>query len=234
MNPCNCFSLFSPLAANAFPDLDAGRWSSVKPPIAEGGHVSLHGLPPLVMVQVLFGVWRRAQDGVKTGDVSLRMACRALARQQVTTVEDCQASQVASKAARALLRSFARDARRALADPAAEQARDIWASRCSVTGGGSISPASPHRGCGRRPSGGQRRTFPAAGARATSNVRHRDQRHRPAVRKPACPARPRHCALRAEPPGRRELPEPSRLPGIAGHDQPLPAQQDLCEAHARS
>jgi integrase len=113
-------------AAAARPGLDAGRWQLTEPLIAEGGHVSLRGLPPLVMVQVLFGVWRRAQDGVKTGDVSLRMACRALARQQVTTVEDCQVSQVASKAARALLRSFARDVRRALADPAAEQARDIW------------------------------------------------------------------------------------------------------------
>ena len=113
-------------AAAARPGLDAGRWQLTEPPIAEGGHVSLHGLPPLVMVQVLFGVWRRAQDGVKTGDISLRMACRVLASQQVTTVGDCQASQVSSKAARSLLRSFARDVRRALADPAAEQARDIW------------------------------------------------------------------------------------------------------------
>jgi hypothetical protein len=113
-------------AVAARPGLDAGRWQLTEPPVAEGGHVSLHGLPPLVAVQVLFGVWRRAQDGVKTGDVSLRAACRALARQQVTTVEDCHASQVASKAARALLRSFARDVRRALADPAAKQASDVW------------------------------------------------------------------------------------------------------------
>ena len=113
-------------AAAACPGLDAGRWQLTEPPIPEGGHVSLHGLPPLVMVQVLFGVWRRAQDGVKTGDISLRMACRVLAGQQVATVEDCQVSQVASKAARALLRSFARDVRRALADPAAEQAGDVW------------------------------------------------------------------------------------------------------------
>ena len=105
---------------------DAGRWQLTEPPIAEGGHVSLHGLPPLVMVQVLFGVWRRAQDGVKTGDISLRMACRVLASQQVTTVGDCQASQVRQQSSTVAARSFARDVRRALADPAAEQARDIW------------------------------------------------------------------------------------------------------------
>jgi hypothetical protein len=153
-------------AAAACPGLDAGRWQLTEPPIAEGGHVSLHGLPPLVVVQVLFGVWRRAQDGVKTGDISLRMACRVLASQQVATVGDCQAS-VAGKAARALLRSFARDVRRALATrpPSRTATSGTW--RCSVTGGGSISAASPSRGCGRRPSGGQRRTFPAAGARAT-------------------------------------------------------------------
>jgi integrase len=113
-------------AVQASPDLEAVRWQLAEPPVSEGGQVSLHGLPPLVTVQVLFGVWRRVLDGAKISEVNLRMACRALAVQQVTSVEDCDTSRVTGKAAGALLRSFARDIRRTLADPASEQAKDTW------------------------------------------------------------------------------------------------------------
>jgi hypothetical protein len=113
-------------AVAAGPDLDAGRWQLAEPPVAEGGQVSLHGLPPLVTVQVLFGVWRRVLDGAKITGTSMRMACRALASQQVTSVEDCDTSRVTGKAAGVLLRAMARDVRRALGDPAGEQVKDIW------------------------------------------------------------------------------------------------------------
>jgi integrase len=113
-------------ARQASPDLDAVRWQLAEPPVSESGQVSLHGLPPLVTVQVLFGMWRRVLDGAKIKETTLRMACRALAAQQVTSVEDCDISRVTGKAAGALLRSFARDIRRTLADPAGEQAKDVW------------------------------------------------------------------------------------------------------------
>ena len=108
------------------PDLDAGQWQRAEPEVAEGGQVSLHGLPPLVVVQVLFGIWQRTRGGAKITDTDLRMACHALRRQQVVSIEECDTGQILGKPVRSLLNALVLHVRRALADPASEQARDIW------------------------------------------------------------------------------------------------------------
>ncbi|MGH3245956.1 MAG: tyrosine-type recombinase/integrase [Trebonia sp.] len=113
-------------AVQAAPDLDARRWQLAEPPVSQCGQVSLQHLPPLVIVEVLFGVWQRTRDGAKITESNLRMACRALAVQQVAAIADCDTGRVTGKGVGALLRVFARDVRRAMADPASEQARDIW------------------------------------------------------------------------------------------------------------
>ena len=106
--------------------MDAGQWELSEPAVAEGGQVSLCGLPPLVVVQVLFGVWQRTRGGAKTADVDLRAACRALRCQQVSSIGQCAAGRVPGKPARSLLNALARHVRRALADPASEQVKDVW------------------------------------------------------------------------------------------------------------
>ena len=113
-------------AASTGPDLDAGQWQLSEPAVAEGGQVSLRGLPPLVVVQVLFGAWQRTRGGAKITDTDLRAACRALGRQHVTSIEECDAGQVPGKPVRSLLSAFVRHVRHALADPASEQAKDTW------------------------------------------------------------------------------------------------------------
>ena len=114
------------IAARTDPDLDAGQWQLSEPAVAEGGQVSLRGLPPLVVVQVLFGAWQRTRGGAKITDTDLRAACRALGRQHVTSIEECDAGQVPGKPVRTLLNAFVRHVRHALADPASEQAKDTW------------------------------------------------------------------------------------------------------------
>ncbi|HEV3294038.1 MAG TPA: hypothetical protein VG123_34080 [Streptosporangiaceae bacterium] len=114
------------VAAKADHDLDAGGWRQAEPAVAEDGQVSLHGLPPLVVVQVLFGAWQRTRGGAKITDTDLRVACRALVRQQVTSIEECDSGGVPGKPVRKLLNALACHVRRALADPATEQAKDIW------------------------------------------------------------------------------------------------------------
>jgi hypothetical protein len=84
-------------------DLDAGQWRQAEPAVAEDGRVSLHGLPPLVVVQVLFGICQRARGGAKITDTDLRVACRALVRQQVTSIEECDSGSVSGKPVRQLL-----------------------------------------------------------------------------------------------------------------------------------
>ena len=76
------------------PDRDQAGWQLTDDAVAEGGRVSLRGLPPLVVVQVLFGIWRRTRSGAKITDVDLRAACRALRRQQVTSIEACDVARV--------------------------------------------------------------------------------------------------------------------------------------------
>jgi integrase len=113
-------------ATRTGPGLDAGHWQLSEPAVAEGGQVSLRGLPPLVVVQVLFGAWQRTRGGAKITDTDLRAACRALGRQHVTSIEECDAGQVPGKPVRSLLNALVRHVRQALANPASEQAKDTW------------------------------------------------------------------------------------------------------------
>jgi integrase len=110
----------------ADPGTDQARWRLTQPAVAEGGLVSLRGLPSLLVVQVLFGVQQRVRGGAKLTDVSLRAVCDALRREQTGSIEVCPADRVAGKPARSLFAALVRDARRALADPGSEQANDVW------------------------------------------------------------------------------------------------------------
>ena len=68
------------------------RWELTEPAVSEGGQVSLRGLAPLVVTQVLFGIQQRVRGGAKITDVTLRGVCDALRRQQVTAIADCPAA----------------------------------------------------------------------------------------------------------------------------------------------
>src|SRR5215813_4891037 len=59
-------------AVTAAPGTDQRHWELTEPAVSEGGQVSLRGLAPLVVVQVLFGIWQRTGGGAKITDVNLR------------------------------------------------------------------------------------------------------------------------------------------------------------------
>ena len=110
----------------ADPAVDEQHWRLTQPAVAEGGQVSLRGLAPLVVVQVLFGVQHRVRGGAKLTDVNLRAVGDTLRREQVDSIEACEADRVPGKPARSLLRAMVRDVRRALADPRSEQTKEVW------------------------------------------------------------------------------------------------------------
>ena len=111
----------------AGPAMDQEKWDLVCTAVTEPGNVSLRGLAPLVVVQVLAGIQHRVREqGAKITDVNLRAACDALRRQQADSAGTADAGLAASKAARSLLHAFARHARLALADPARERLADTW------------------------------------------------------------------------------------------------------------
>jgi integrase len=111
----------------ADPDSGQRHWELTCPAVAEGGQVSLRGLAPLVVVQLLAGIqYRVRRHGAKISDVNLRAVCDTLRRQQAGSIETANVGQVPGKPSRSLLRAFIRHARRALADPDSEQLKDTW------------------------------------------------------------------------------------------------------------
>ncbi len=106
--------------------VDERWWRLTEPGVAEPGQVNLRALPPLVVVEVLAGLQARLRDGLRLTDVVLRAAGGTLRRQQAASICDCDPGLAPGKRARSVLRAFARDVRRALADPGSEQRKDTW------------------------------------------------------------------------------------------------------------
>ena len=107
-------------------ELDEEQWRMRESGVAEPGQVNLRALPPLVVVEVLVGLQTRVRAGLRLTDVVLRAVCDTLRRHQAASIQECDPGLAPGKRARSVLRAFARDARRALADPGAEQAKDVW------------------------------------------------------------------------------------------------------------
>lgn len=108
------------------PGTDERHWQRTQPAVAQGGQVSLRGLPPLVVAEVLFGVQQRVRGGAKIRDVTLRTVCNTLRREQAPAIAACPADCVPGRPARALLTGLVCHVRRALADPGRERAGDSW------------------------------------------------------------------------------------------------------------
>jgi len=114
------------IAQQANPGLDRFRWQATESGVAEPGQLNLRALPPLVVVEVLFGIERRVGAGAKLSAVNVRAVCDTLRREQAASITECEPERMPTKGARSLATGLARDARRALADPGGEQANDIW------------------------------------------------------------------------------------------------------------
>jgi integrase len=108
------------------PGLDERWWRVRESGVAEPGQVNLRALPALVVVEVLIGLQTRLRDGLRLTDVVLRAVCDTLRRHQVGSIHACDPQLAPGKRATSVLASFARAARRVLADPGVEQDKDIW------------------------------------------------------------------------------------------------------------
>lgn len=113
-------------AQQTTPELDHRWWQVRESGVAEPGQVNLRALPALVVIEVLFGIQQRVRGGAKITDVDLRVLCDALRRQQITSIETNELELVVTRPVRSLLNAVTRHVRRALADPASEQAKDVW------------------------------------------------------------------------------------------------------------
>jgi site-specific recombinase XerD len=111
-------------AARSDPRLRAEQWRRTEPAVAEGGTISLRGLPRLVVAEILYGLQRRCAEGVKTHRAVLRPLCDDLRRTQAGSITELPAR--GRRQRRYLLRSLADHCRLAMSSPDAEQEKDAW------------------------------------------------------------------------------------------------------------
>jgi hypothetical protein len=105
-------------AARRDPRFDEARWQGTEPAVSLGGQVSLRGLGPLVVAQVLFGLQQRCVvERVQTKEADLRAVCDDLRRQQVASVANYLLDDRRNLGFCGLVRSLVSHARRALATP---------------------------------------------------------------------------------------------------------------------
>jgi integrase len=114
-------------AKNRDPGLDEERWRSTQPAIGRGGEVSLRGLPPRIVAEVLFGLQQRCRvNGVKTDEAVLRALCDDLRRQQVGSLAEYAVADGRGLEFKGLANCLTGHARRALATPESEVVKDEW------------------------------------------------------------------------------------------------------------
>lgn len=106
---------------------DEAAWQATEPPVGRGGQVSLRGLPPRVVVQLLFGLQQRCRlDGVKTKEADLRVWCNQLRAQRIPDLDAYELPAGVEGTFQAMVHGIVGHAGRALASPESEAVKDIW------------------------------------------------------------------------------------------------------------
>jgi hypothetical protein len=108
--------------------LDEARWRLITSPIPVTGQVSLAGMPPLIVIQVLYGLQQRGSTGGHARLDVLRVLVEDLRRAQAG---DLQAVFEAppggmGREKRRLLGALGWHVRLAMTDPEVEKAKDVW------------------------------------------------------------------------------------------------------------
>ena len=109
------------------PHLDETRWRAVEPAIGRGGEVSLRGLAPLVVAELLVGLQQRCRiNAVKTDDAVLRALCNDVRHRQVSSLTHYDPGDDRDLEFTGLANCLIGHARRALSSPETEVAQDEW------------------------------------------------------------------------------------------------------------
>lgn len=109
----------------ADPTIDEQAWRVTVPAAAEPDRISLRGLAPLVVVQLLFGLQQRTRAGRKANDEQLRLICNAVRRQQLADLADFDPAKTYKYVA-SMVNSLLGYLRRVGLDPETERVKDQW------------------------------------------------------------------------------------------------------------
>jgi len=107
--------------------LDENQWRLTAPAVSVAGEISLRGLPPLVVAEVLYGLQLRTAKGVRTRDDLMRPACNYVRSSRAASLESVDLSAVDSNAGSIqLLGIFQKYLRRLSISPETERVKDVW------------------------------------------------------------------------------------------------------------
>jgi integrase len=105
---------------------DEAAWRLTEPPVPRSGQVSLAGMAPAVVTEILFGLQQRTRQGVKTHDAILRAVCDDARSQQVTSLADLEVPPLRGKGYEGVVHTLVTHARRGASGPETETAKDTW------------------------------------------------------------------------------------------------------------
>jgi hypothetical protein len=109
------------------PHLDETHWWAIEPAIGRGGEVSLRGLAPLAVAELLVGLQQRCRiNAVKTDEAVLRAFCNDLLGQQVGSIADYVIGDGRGLEFTGLVNCLIGHARRALSSPETEVVQNEW------------------------------------------------------------------------------------------------------------
>jgi integrase len=105
---------------------DEAAWRLTEPPVPRAGQVSLAGMSPAVVAEILFGLQQRTRQGVKTHDAILRAVCDDARGQQVASLAGLAVPPSRGKAYESVVHTLVTHARRGASGPESEIAKDTW------------------------------------------------------------------------------------------------------------
>jgi integrase len=109
----------------ADPAVDEQRWRRETPAVSEPGRLSLRGLPPLLVCQLLLGLQERTRTGRKTVEEHLRLVINQARRAQAANLAGVAGLRLA-RTQRSLVASMLTHIDRLLLDPEVEKVKDDW------------------------------------------------------------------------------------------------------------
>ena len=105
---------------------DKGSWRLTEPPVPRSGQVSLAGLHPAVVTEILFGLQQRTRQGVRTYDAILRSVSNDARSQQVASLAGMTVPASRGKGYESVVHTLITHARRGASGPETETAKDTW------------------------------------------------------------------------------------------------------------
>ena len=111
------------LGLRSDPSFDEAGWQAIEPAIEGAGQVSLHGVNPQAVAEVLYGLQERTRGGAATVPAVLRQVAWELRRTNAASLEEIAGG---NGNQHKLVRCLARHAARALLTPETETRKDVW------------------------------------------------------------------------------------------------------------